>query len=305
MKRCPFVLALAAAFGTALLAGSACAATIAADSFLIDADPDVGYTAGWAFDNGSSQTQGPDATGMTVANWAYGRVGTGVWKSDGAGLSFAATDGEVGGSALWNAYAADWRNVSRLLDSPVTVSTNDEYWMAVMVQASGTLDTTGTALGGFTDRNAPSGTNPQGYWVGFRDNNLVLGHRVSGNAVTYETLSSGITLDSTYLVIVKSIVNASSSQEALSVWVNPTDVSSEAALGTAVSIANIDQSLFSTAFTQLSFYGDSLGMEVRFDEMALGTSLSDVVTPIPEPATFALATLGLFGLLAFGRRRRR
>ena len=280
MRRCTTPIVMLGALVMTLSVGSAEAATIAADSFLIDADPDVGYTAGWAFDNGSSQIQGPDATGMTSADWDYGRVGTGVWKSDGTGLDFAATDGEVGGSALWDAYAADWRNVSRLLDSPVTVSTNDEYWMAVMVQASGTLDTTGTALGGFTDRNAPSGTNPQGYWVGFRNNNLVLGHRVSGNAVTYETLSSGITLDSTYLVIVKSIVNASDSQEALSVWVNPTDVSSEAALGTPVSIANIDQSLFGTAFTQLSFYGDSLGMEVRFDELALGTSLSDVVCQV-------------------------
>ncbi|MBT3296767.1 MAG: hypothetical protein HN383_15970 [Verrucomicrobia bacterium] len=168
--------------------------------------------------------------------------------------------------------------------------------MAVMVQASGTLDTSGLVLGGFGNTDDPTdivggggGDDPQGYWVGVKGDgselDLVLHHRAGEDNMATDVLLDGITLDETYLVIIKSIVNGGGgSAEALSVWVNPTDVSSEAALGTAVSGLSTDQSLFGTAFTQLSFYGDSLEMVVRFDELSLGTALSDVVTTVTPPA---------------------
>ena len=264
---------------------SAHSATICMERFVIDADPDVGYTAGDPLDSGAI-VQGPDTLGMTNYNW-NASVNTSVWKADGEGLNFASTGSETGGSALWIGHASAKRDVSRLIDDSVTVASSEEYWMSIMIRASGSLDTSGLALGGFGNSADPSNAsgNPQGYWVGVKGDgvelDLVLHHRDEPNTTTTDVLVNGININTTYLVIIKVVVNASTYYEGLSVWVNPSDASSEAGLGSPVAGLTPSAALFSTGFDRLSFYGDSLDMEIRFDQPTLGATLRDVAPPPP------------------------
>ena len=58
------------------------------------------------------------------------------------------------------------------------------------------------------------------------------------------------------------------------------------------------------AFTSVSFQGTSSDDIFGFDDMTIGSTQQVIITPTPEPATFALLGGGLAGLVAVTRRRR-
>lgn len=296
----------------AMYVGSADAATLAADEFLIGPGD---YTANLGFDQ--STPQGPPVTGMTVADWAAAASATtSFWRSSATGLDAAALPYNEGGSAEFNSGTdtnvnALTRNVGRLLDNPITPTTGEVYWMLSKVQISGALDPDfdGFAYAGYGDTTDPTiaGSNPRGYWVGVvgdgAELDLVLHHRITGSTLTNDVLIDGLALDETHLVILKIEVNDGGFNETLSLWVDPTDVSSELALGAADfttgggGLTN-SAGLFGTnAFDRLSLHGGDLeDTLVRFDGLALGTTLAGVVVPTPAALPAGLALMALVAI---------
>jgi len=96
--------------------------------------------------------------------------------------------------------------------------------------------------------------------------------------------------------------------ETVSLWVDPTDVTSEVAAGTTY----LSTSAFElTAITAVRpFVGNTAGaltaVSANFDEFRLGGSWASVTSlaVVPEPASGALLGLGVLSLLAFRRRGR-
>ena len=121
-----------------------------------------------------------------------------------------------------------------------------------------------------------------------------LGIRTAG-ASTVHT-SSALSLNTTYFVVVDYDFAAT----AVNLWLNPVPGASQPAatltLAGNASVTAIDNVGFKTQATT----GDYL-----IDNLRLGTSWTDVTpSAVPEPSTFALAGMGMFGVVLARRMRR-
>lgn len=109
------------------------------------------------------------------------------------------------------------------------------------------------------------------------------------------------TLDTTFLMVLRIDFNASGANERLRLYVNPT-------LGTEPLTAQVDGTTTSSfQLNRLDIAGGQTGggntvSKGWFDEIRFGTTFADV-TPVPEPATWALLSLG--GIAGLFLRRRR
>jgi hypothetical protein len=98
-------------------------------------------------------------------------------------------------------------------------------------------------------------------------------------------------------------------QYTLDFYLNPTDMTN---LGspTATWTVGADESIVGSAGVLQGLDGfylrhrTSATMDLLMDELRYGTDAASVL-PIPEPSTFALASLSLLGLIGFGRRPKR
>lgn len=123
---------------------------------------------------------------------------------------------------------------------------------------------------------------------------------LSGPVVTAQT-SGTVTLDTTFLMVLRVDFDASGANERLRLYIDPT-------LGVEPAVAQIDL-LTSTSFQFNALRiaaGFTSGPQAAaigsFDEIRVGTTYADV-TPVPEPHVAALLGVALVGV-AFSRRKR-
>ncbi len=311
---------------------SAQAVVIAADAFLFGdpANPAAGeYTAtplgdGRLHPPGGLPAQNPSIPGF---NDEWTGIGTSLWQAVTDGLDHPSIGGEAGGAARFTFDSeVGRRDINRPLTSPPIVDPDPgaTVFLSGLVQVD-EIDPNGLAWAGFSADNGDDG-GTQGIRFGVVGNgststmDLVLRHRVDTDMSPGAQLPSISLVNETVgtteagvanLFVVKveaNVVNpVLTGNDRVSVWVNPTDVSSETALGTPTAMFEDFSWFNSEAFQLMVLEGaDVTGAGIRFDELNLGTTLGDVVQParvIPEPAS--LAILGLAALSLAGVRRRK
>ncbi len=302
-----FTCCLAAAFATCELRAD----LIAADGYEIGVD---NYTVGGL--NGQTSVA---ATGFTGA-WSVSSANLGA---DTITLENSAVDYESGGKGKFTAstaFSSFFRKAERTLDT-VAAPANNTFYMSHLVNA-GTLATNGrddegyafVGFGSFVDQGRIEGTAPNllGAFVGFVDSatepagvDLVLRSR-TGTTVPTAVSDQLLVPDAentTYNVVMALEFN--NPGDTVRYWVNPSDLSSEAAM-TASSTVN-----GSIAGFQLSAVSDMSRLSVVtyefdrsffWDESRLADSLNALIG-IPEPSTGLIASL-LISVAAAVRRRR-
>ena len=227
-----------------------------------------------------------------VSAWVTGS-GVVMYDHDG-GLTTAGLDGEAGGS-MHHDYGSGNRG------GPVAVSVNpfpgtaagSEWWFAGLLQVANNDGTTSV-----TFSNGQS-VNHIGFGSDANGNIVLIASNNGGSAAAHDT-GLDVTLGETILFIVRGTkgTGTSPTNSFVDIWVNPSDTSSVAALGTPTWGTGTDSKFGreTGAYTSVSV---GLSFQSRADEIRMGETLSDVV--IPEPATMSLLALG--GLAILRRRR--
>lgn len=244
-----------------------------------------------SFDYGSS-----DATVGSVGNW---NSSSGVLKYDAdGGLDHPALTDEAGG-AMWLDYdearTATDSTPNFDLSTTYGFGAGDTVWMATLFEyvsntnahfvdvAGGSVSSMGVSISSAGDVSVKATINS------------------SVNA----TNSTGITLgDGIYLMLLRYTKGSGTlpTDSAVDLWINPTDASSAAALGTAdwTLDSGDGQIKWGRDGDVLSSIEAGPSQQGRIDEIRLATSLAEIGV-VPEPASLALVGLG--GLLMMGRTR--
>jgi len=229
----------------------------------------LGFTAAWATYSGGAASVA--ATGLTDSRLPLPGSG-GSMDAGGVARTHRAFSTTYGtdGTTLWASYlmaapsysASTWRGEA-FGNGPGT-SAPGEYVLDIAWDGWGTPSTAA--------------------------NQVILYHRPS------PTMGAGTGVTPTggaiNLMLVKFAFGASDS-DSVTLWINPADVSSEAALGAGTTLSGYD-----FAFNRLWIEDSAGGGAATYDEFRLGDTLNDVV--IPEPGSFVLCLSGL----ALCRRRR-
>lgn len=157
-----------------------------------------------------------------------------------------------------------------------------------------------------TGSTGPGGSaDPLGVYVGQQvAGQYKIGVRHGGSGATYAT-NAGMTLGSTNFFVVAYTFNPSTTDDSVSLWVNPTPGGSQPAADVTI-VANsgtVDAANLQIVGFKAQSAASGAGNWV-FDTLRIGSAWADV-TPVPEPSTFALMGLGLGLMVAMIRRRHR
>jgi len=214
------------------------------------------------------------------------------------------------------------RNMGQLVDSGTfwfsyltdrNVDTHRTTSLAFFGPANGMAGTPGNTAERVSIGQLGTGTagnvNSMGNFVFLVNNQNPASVVQSATPINYGT-------DLTHLVVGKvqfdnGAAHASGIFDTITVWVDPTDVTSEAALGTA----NLMTSAFElTSFNSIRLFAGNQAAAVdgapiknpvstNFDEIRIGGTLRDAIGTIPEPASLASAVVGMLLLGSQLRRR--
>ncbi len=114
--------------------------------------------------------------------------------------------------------------------------------------------------------------------------------------VSYEHVDNEV-----HLFVVRVDYHAGANDD-VTIWLDPEIGAGES--GQLADLVTQFSSVGDLSFDNVHFRSGNAGNTWNWDELRFGTSW-DSVLPVPEPSTFALAAVGLLGLVSFGRRRKR
>jgi hypothetical protein len=308
----------------ALLSSRLDAALIAAESFLRGTDRAAGqYTveniasANNTGANASTVLGWPTSPGYT-SSFSVGGVPsgtTGAFTVSNVALSSSLVsydDGATQGSLNVAAVTGDTsvRSVVRPL-SPVPSSS--VWWFSIMVNRPAAWAAAGTSTGFVGGGILTDSANAAGFSIGLSgagDGVPDLAIRSVGPQgtaptppnITIDTIGSvtNITDTATRLVIARLTLDVTG-PETIDLWVDPSDTSSAAALGPALTSLSREFAVTLNPFLSTRFSAIGATGQTRFDEYRLATTFEAV---IPEP-TSAFLALGFIGSACAGPRRGR
>ncbi|MCH7228707.1 Ig-like domain-containing protein [Haloferula sp. A504] len=245
-----------------LLAGTAHAASIYDDSFNYgDATVAIGGLGAWS-------------SGSSVLKYDH----------DG-GLDHPAMSGETGG-AMW----LDFTDARSASDSSInfdltTLSEGDAVWMAVLFQyVSGNTPHELEVSGGTVSAMGVTISSAGGVFVKATLNQTVNASNNTGLSLT----------DGTHLMLLRYTKGAGTSpvDSAVDLWINPADVSSPTALGTADwTLDSTDgQVKWGRDGNVLSSISATPSQQGRIDEIRLATTLADVIAPASDTTAPLIAS---------------
>ena len=260
-----------------------------------------------AYDGFSSTSY---TTGASLSGQLYGGTG---FESPGSGLWYGAGPVNVGTSSSALTYAGVASNDTGGTYTPSSggrtyanlaapLTGNNTYYISVMMKntlVSGDYRAFELASGnGDTDRILQVGTNADngdsGANWGMRVNNTQSGN--SGVRLTSVTAES--TVKTTVFAVIKLTYSTTAGTSSATLWIDPTNLGSEAASTNSVSIGGLNFADASNIrFAQYNYYSMSY-----WDEVRIGTSWADV-TPVPEPSTYALLGMGALVVVLVYRRK--
>jgi len=233
----------------------------------------------------------------------YSPIGTNVaGQSGGTGAWSGAWDTRVGTSTTGLTYSGLQTTGNALLAG--NTFQNSRSWDTTGVGADGTSNwfsglVTVTSDTGQNRFLFSTGSSNEGF--GFEaigsGGNYTIVARADG--VNGSSASSAVTQNVTSLVIGR-IDWSDSGNELVSIWVNPADFSSVAALGVATSTASDEVDNFGQFYPRNA---NATAGQAIYDEIRLGTTLADV-TPVPEPSSLAFLASAGAGLFLLRRRQR-
>jgi hypothetical protein len=248
-------------------------------------------------------TDSPPWNGDTAVNYLYRPTGS-------LNYSGLATSGD--GGIEYTPSSDMPRDARRALQSPVLLVSSTSFYMSYLLRTPATFDADAAATVYF--RNTADALTTIGFGAGIANGNLVMQYRASDGFLYYQSLGTAWAPDTTYLFVAKVFENSPGwgNQDSLQVWVNPTDLATEAGLSSSALASALKGDTWSIAggarnLGQVSVMAENLNGAgtVYFDEFRLGTTLADVlpVTPVPEPSTMALLGLGVGALVLIRRRK--
>ncbi len=289
------------AVGSAVVSAS----LIASDSFVTSGSADTNngiYQAGLGiYSVPNKYVQGGSMVGFEASDWAGS---SGILKANSTGLTSGGATYATGGSLRYDGKVdTTTRAVRHALDAYTGSST---YYVS-MLMSSEILATVGSVYGGFNSGTDAYVADPAyGIFFGFAGNgtgmDLVIRQRESFGGGVFgltNTVLAAASANTTYQLVAKIDVNANGSEEAVTVWLNPTSMSDTpvATFGTGAGVFSMQND---TSISVMSMSANNFGGGVSFDEMRLGTTWADVA--VPEPATIGLLGMGTV-LILFLRKR--
>jgi hypothetical protein len=274
---CSTIRLLLVAGGSCLLLQSASAQLLFSDGF--------NYTAGTPLHGNDGWTLGGVALTITNANLTYPNL------ADLAGNALSVTQGSA--SSTINNFNA----------TPVTGGTvYFSFVLAPTALPTANLELAALLASGST---GPSGSaDPLGVYVGLQAaGQYKIGVRHGGGGATYAS-NTGMTLFSTNFFVVAYTFNPSTTDDSVSLWVNPTPGGSMPAADVTV-IANsgtVDAANLQVLGLKANS-GATAGNWV-FDTLRIGDTWADVTPTVPEPSSILLAGAGIGMMVMMIRRRR-
>jgi hypothetical protein len=289
------LLLLTFGLSVTLVAGQARAVLVAADSFLTGTNRPAGQ-----YGTGDIRSSGTTVLGWPALSQYTGStsnflIETAFQNSPAVTYDTEGPQGQVswnGGTTVFN------RNAVRAL-SPTTTSST--WWFSIMVnRLNWTTTQNSFAVAGFTTDSSGS----DGLQIGYSD--------ATSDGIPSLVLRSDNTLttildnapSSTVQFVIAKLTLSTAGTDSISIWRNPADVSSEAALGaTSIPVLNQEISNLLNPFTHSRFESPGVSGFVKFDEIRLATDFESLVA-IPEASSFlAVGAVGM--LFAAVRRFRR
>jgi hypothetical protein len=287
------------------------------------------YAAGTLFPNTGGTPNGGTGWNLTgdgsqanTAGWGTGTQNNGAAAgtnrtATAGGLTFSATgyanNPSTNKLTLDSLTPASSESMSRLLGGQ-TIDAGTTYFSVLMRKDNDTLRTMNLAFfSGTTEKLTVGqiGATVSGSLQGSNGKIAMIYNNSNPAGIHASTVDMGTGV--THLIIARVDWNTSALLETVTAWVDPTDVTTEAAAAAAQFYTGTDFDLTSLTFLRPFTGNQAAGPPIAvatvgsYDEMRVGGTWESVTSAVavPEPSSIMLTTIGGFGLLFASRRRRK